>query len=375
MSTTPRVLHLVLSLAYGGLEKLVVEWTNERNRRFPGSTVVCCLDQAGALAREVQDGSVVVLNADRSKAPFDFRVVRALRHRLGDFQVIHSHNLAAQQYAALAALGLRRVRHVHTEHGSNPHMGGWKNRIRLQWLWRVTDCVVAVSRSTAEELAVGAGFPLRRITVIANGVRVRGDRSALRDDNERDVFERKFGLAPHTPVLGSVGRLAYIKGYDRLLRAFAGIMRQGTFAGRPPVLLLVGDGPERASLEALARELGICPQVVFAGYQMDPYPLLNGMHLFVLPSRSEGLPVALLEAMMACVPVVVTDVGENRRVIEDGRYGRLLPDDERQWPDVLRETLDRAGEQNEQLQRARDRVIVEYSLDHTLGLYEQVYAG
>jgi glycosyltransferase involved in cell wall biosynthesis len=97
------------------------------------------------------------------------------------------------------------------------------------------------------------------------------------------------------------------------------------------------------------------------------------MDLFVLPSRSEGLPMGLLEAMAAGVPVAATDVGANREVIDDGACGLLLPDDEALWPAVLEAALaDRVG-LTARAERARERVATRYSMKSTLDEYERIY--
>ena len=179
-----------------------------------------------------------------------------------------------------------------------------------------------------------------------------------------------------------MGRLAHVKGYDRLIRAFASLAPSSlNFPGASdrnanrrsaPLLLLVGDGPERSSLERLARDLGVAGRVIFAGYQADPAPYLAAMNLFVLPSRSEGLSVALLEAMAAGVPVLVTEVGANREVIADGEAGTLLPDDEERWPVALASAL--ADNAREKVAAAQARVKTHYSLETTLDQYEKIYA-
>ena len=157
----PLVLHVVIALDGGGLERLVVDWTNARNERWPGSTWICCLDRPGALAAEVRDEAVASIHARRGRFPFDVAAVRRLRCMYGQRQksaaganpplVVHSHNTAAQQYATLALVG-RGIPHVHTEHGTNPHFGGWLQRLRNVWMTRATDCVVAVSEDTADAL-------------------------------------------------------------------------------------------------------------------------------------------------------------------------------------------------------------------------------
>jgi glycosyltransferase involved in cell wall biosynthesis len=370
----PRVLHLVVSLDHGGLEALVVDWVNLRNERCPGSTVVCCLDRPGEIADSVAaPDAVFSLEARRSQKPFDVVAVRRLRRliRKRRIRVLHSHNLAARQYAMLAAFAMRGVRHVHTEHGSNPHTAGLKNRLRNACLNRFSDAIVAVSDHTRRAIISTQGVSADKVRVILNGVKrdpwvLPGTVPALRD---------RYGIPANATVVGSVGRLAPVKGYDRLIRAFGKLV--AACAGDEVRLILVGDGPDLPMLKAAAAEWGIVERVVFAGFQRDVQPFLSMMNLFVLPSRSEGLSVSLLQAMAAGCIVAVTDVGENRAVVADGRAGVVLPEDERQWPAVLGGVVSSLnGEHAERMRRAAlDRVRSEYTMDRTMEAYEEVYRG
>ena len=438
-----RVMHLVVSLAHGGLERLVVDWTNERNREWPESTRICCLDQPGDLACEVEGAAMVCLKAKRARKPFDLAVVLRLRREIlaakrrkrhkrdvdsregpgaretdNDSRltssrglrskvdsprsslVVHSHNLAAWQYAALACMGTG-VRHVHTEHGTNPHSVGRINRWRTRWLVKCTDQLVAVSENTADALVQEHGIRRSDICVIRNGVRV-GEMEKVEHKGAKIAKGERLSADRHrfpqvsddAHVIGSVGRLAHVKGYDRLIRAFAGLgdvsgivantshknSSDGCLNGEvqglmSPFLLLIGDGPERENLEALAQELGVSDHVIFAGYQPHVSECLAAMDLFVLPSRSEGLSVSLLEAMAAGVPVAVTDVSENRQVLDGGRCGVLLPDDESEWSSVLVEMIRDVGcgMWGEKAENARNRVMQHYSQDATLDQHETLY--
>lgn len=354
-----------------------MDWTHARNARCPGSTRIVCLDEAGDLAPLAAEGGVHALGAVRSRSPWDRRAVAKLRELLvgpsASVDVVHSHNTAARQYAGLAA---RRtgIPHVHTEHGTNVYARGLRNRLRNAVLSRLTRRTIAVSEDTAGAL-VAAGIGSRAsIEVIPNGVAV-GEGEAITNPGAQHARDG-LGIPGGAMVVGSVGRQASVKGYDRLLRAFAALTPALPHS-RTPILLLVGDGPEREALEAQAAELGIAGRVRFAGYRADARTLLPAFDLFVLPSRSEGLSVALLEAMAEGVPVLVTDVGESRRVLDDGRCGALLPEDEGEWGRVIGDRLsvirDRSGEVGEQVARARERVAECYSLAATLDAYERVY--
>lgn len=362
----PPVLHLVISLAPGGLERLVVDWVIERNRRAPDSTSVCCLDEPGALAGLLPAGTVRRLGARRGRFPFDAAAVWRLRTMLKGQSgvVVHSHNAAALQYAALAACRLP-VRHIHTEHGTNPHARSAFNRWRFCRLLRAATVRVAVSAANRDTLCRDFGMRPDEFRVIPNGVAIEaGDKKSAERQAGRGTFS-----------IGCVGRLAEVKGQDRLLTAFA-----AAFAGQPEIRLqVVGDGPSRPALEAQVARLGIAGQVEFMGFRADARARMRAMDLLALPSRSEGLSVALLEAMAEGVPALATPVGETAAVLEHGACGVLLPDDAAAWPAILRQTVSalRADDSawRARVARARRRVAESFSLAATCAAYERLYVN
>ncbi len=353
---SPRVAHVLLSLAHGGLERCVVEWTRVRDGRLPGETCVICLDELGALEGELPEGSVRLASADRGRWPWDRGAVRRLRGMLHDqgIDVVHSHNVAAQQYAGLAAQGV--CRHVHTEHGSNVYLGGFRNRLRLLLLRVTTDAWVAVSTDTCAAMEDGAGVACR---CVENGISVNPQ--GLSASDARHVLGIGEG-----PVIGVVGRLSREKGVDRLLEA----MGSGAMSG--VTLAVVGDGGERTALEAQSRVLGV--DAHFLGMRGDARRSLTGFDLLVIPSRSEGLPMVLLEALAEGVPVVVTHAGECQMVVEGG-CGAMLPDDTAQWPARLCEEVEksRRGDLADQVARGRHRVATRYNVERTVDAYEAIY--
>ena len=175
-------------------------------------------------------------------------------------------------------------------------------------------------------------------------------------------------------MLGSVGRLSKEKRYDRLIRALAEMRRHAP--EQDVVLVLVGDGPERPSLEGLANELKLASRVIFCGYQENARSYLNVFDLFLLSSETEGMPVALLEAMAAGCPVGVTNVGDCLDVIDGGKAGILLPEDEAMWPGLLTELM--TGGRDGLLRfgaAGLQRFETHYLESATLDAYEALYGG
>jgi glycosyltransferase involved in cell wall biosynthesis len=177
---------------------------------------------------------------------------------------------------------------------------------------RLATHVIAVSEAVGET-AVRLGVPRERVVVIPNGVDVERFAAAVADPTVRGENG--------APVVGSVGCLAARKDYPTLLEALALLDRRG----RGFRAVLVGDGKERGPLERRVEELGLAGRVRFLGERPDVERLLPGMDVFVLSSREEGIPNALLEAMAAGRPSVATAVGGTPEVLEDGETGWLVP--------------------------------------------------
>lgn len=180
---------------------------------------------------------------------------------------------------------------------------------------RQADAVVAISKPIRDEL-LQAGYDKARIVELPNGVPVP-ERPWNRREGWRDAPRAAF-----------VGRLAPEKGLDTLIHAWR-IVRQDHPRA---VLTMIGEGPERPALEGLVEGLGLGDAVAFPGRVDDATGLLRGCDLFVLPSREEGMSIALLEAMALGIPLVATSIPGNRRLIVDRKHGRLAPPGE---PDAL----------------------------------------
>ena len=247
------------------------------------------------------------------------RAVAALGQRI---EVVHAHQLLSPASAALAAGALTGPPFVVTAHASGTvgdvaslARQGPLGRARLLALRQLAGAFVAVSGPIRDELEA-AGIPPARVRTIPNGVDTR--RFAPVDPAERRWLRRTLGLPPVPAVVYS-GRLSPEKGVDVLVDGWAVARRRGVLG----TLCLVGDGPERAALERRARDHGILGTVRFAGSAPDVTPWLRAADAFALPSRTEGLSVALLEAMATGLPVVATDVGGTREAA--GGAGVLVP--------------------------------------------------
>ena len=194
------------------------------------------------------------------------------------------------------------------------------------------DAVWAVSSAVAEDLRHLAPRAAHLLHVVANPV---VDAALSRKASER-VCHPWFEDSP-IPVVLTAARLVSFKELPTLLRAFAIVVER-----RSARLVLLGEGEERPHLEALARQLGIREQVDFLGFQINPFAYMARARVFVLSSAVEGLPGVLIQAMACGTSVVSTNApGGAREILEDGRWGRLVPvGDAAAMADAIGETID-----------------------------------
>jgi glycosyltransferase involved in cell wall biosynthesis len=251
----------------------------------------------------------------------DLRAVAASRALLRDVRprILHTHMAKAGSVGRTAALTLRdRPVLIHTFHGHV--LDGYFSRgvsaafVAVERaLARRTDVLVAVSDEIRDQLLeLGIGRPEQWRT-IPLGL----DLDDLLDRSEPSgVLRRELGIGD-APLIGMLGRLVPIKDIETALRAVARVPDAH--------LALVGDGDERASLEALRDELGLSARVHFLGWRHDIGDVLTDLDVALLTSRNEGTPVALIEAAAAGRPAVATDVGGVRAVVDDGVTGIVVP--------------------------------------------------
>lgn len=340
------IVHVVENLDRGGLERTVVDLI--ASQRDAGHECrVICLFKLGLLARELLASGVRV-DACGKRPGLDLRALRRARAliRQSPDAVIHTHNAMAHYYAVLASLGLPVKCRINTRHG----MGGRTRSGRQEWLYRQslrgTDYAVAVCEAARQRFAADGMRPRRALLSVPNGIRLERFRPA--DDVARQSLVAELGLPTGSRIIGTVGRLQPVKDHALLLRAFAKVRVQVPDAA----LVIVGDGPLRAALEAQAEQAGLSDAVRFMGDRHDVPRLLTGMEVFALTSTSEGYSVALLEACASSLPIVATDVGGNREIVRHGINGRLVPSGDTAAIATALIALLRGGEQAAAMGRA-----------------------
>ena len=318
-----RILHTESSLGWGGQEIRVLTEAHALARR--GHDVTVAAPAASRIFEATHRFGVegVAIPIGRKSPAGLVAMTALLRDR--EFDVVNTHSSTDSWLAALAARMLRRPPPiVRTRHISAPVPRNAPTR----WLYRrATECIVTTGEKLRLQVIEETGADPARVISIPTGI----DLDRFRPGVARTA-KAEAGLPPEAFVVGIVATLRSWKGHRYLFEAFAKREDRGAR------LVVVGDGPQREALEALARELGIDPCVHFAGNREDVAPWLRAFDLFCLPSyANEGVPQALMQAMACALAVVTTPVGSIAEIVEDGVSGVLVAP---QSVEALREAID-----------------------------------
>lgn len=365
VSAPLRVLQVVLRLDPGGTERLVIDLAKRLHAEIP--TAVCCLDDAGAWATELTDRGITVTALHRRPGfhpGLGRRVLGAVKHHRAT--VIHAHHYSPYVYSCLARLGRPATRVVFTEHGRlSDAAPSAKRRFGNRLFRKFSSDVFAVSEDVKQHL-VGEGFAPDAVGVIYNGI----DVGPLPSPAARSDARRRLGVSDEVFVIGTIARLDPVKDLGTLIEA-AALLALNVDA----MVVVVGDGAERGTLEALAGRLDIAPRIRFLGHRDDAREWLAGCDVYVNCSISEGVSLTILEAMAAGLPVIATRVGGTPEVVDES-CGRLVPArDAKALASALSDLAREDARRHTLGTAARGRVEARFTLERMVGAYRDVYAG
>lgn len=315
-----RILFLDNEFDMGGKEKSLFQFIAHADRnRF--HFAVCCLKEGGYFKEKLESLDVPFYD-HLLRHRFDAlgfvgleRVLRAERTQLV-YTFSHPNTVIFSYLAKLRGL----VERVVVSYHAMGDTGGTRQVVPyLLPILRRADALLAVAQVQKDYLVEVEGLPRERIQVIHNGVDTKRYRPPAAEERQR--IRAELGLRGDDVVLITVASLKPLKQIDVLLRAAARLSQ----AGIPVRVVVVGDGSERAALESLAAQLGLAERVWFAGLRDDVERLLQASDVFVLASRTEAFPNVVLEAMATALPVVTTDVGSVREMVENGSSATVVP--------------------------------------------------
>jgi glycosyltransferase involved in cell wall biosynthesis len=291
----------------------------------------------------------------RPRSGHDWRSLRAHLSvlRRADPDILHV-NLSSPwscQYAIAAAEVLRRPRIVAVYQLPRPPRS--RAQLRMKRLTaRGVDRHVGVGERTSREIEETVGLPPESVLTIHNGVP---------DETRRPAARPRPGT-----LIGAIGRLEPQKGYDILIRAL-GEIEEAT-------LVLVGEGSERPALEQLARSVGVADRIAWIGWSDDARSYLGTFDVFAFPSRFEGFPLAVLEALLARNAVVASDVGSIADAVRDNETGLLVPpEDPRACADAIRKLIADNALRTRLGSEGRRLVLARFTAEHMTRAFESLY--
>jgi glycosyltransferase involved in cell wall biosynthesis len=316
---------------------------------------VLAVDAAvGEALRAARHGSTLALLSP-VESKWDLRPilehVRAVRALRPDIVHLNLWTTFSGQYGMLATLLTPGARAVAVEQAPLPTRSRRQGRLKRLAARRLA-AHVAVGNRAARRVEEAIGLPGGSVRTIHNGV--------------PDVTIDPLPRLANGPIVGALGRLSPEKGFDVAIRALSLL---------PDVtLVLVGDGPERERLEALAAELGVDERLKLVGWSNEARRYLPGFDVLVLPSRLDTFPLAIIEAMLASVPVVAADVGSVREAVRDGETGYLFPaEDVDALADRLRRVLADAELARGLGRRGRARAVELFTAEAMARAFETLY--
>ncbi len=318
-SNLPPVLVLGDHFGYAGgvAHGVTTYWLNvlPALRRRGVEVTACFLREPHPAADALREHGIeaIFFSAAKWNPLVAFQLTRLIRAK--GCRVLHAAGIKASLIARLAArvVGAQTIIHVHDFVLPNPVV---KAGHRLAA--RRSDLAICVSRPVQPVAVHGYHVDPGRVRVIHSGIRV--ERFAVRDSGVRSMVRQRENMGEEAFVIAMVARMYPVKGHRAMLRIMAKIAQSCPRA----LLMLVGDGPERAACEALTDALGIRDHVRFLGQRGDVPELLAAADVGVMSSESEGLPLAGLELLAAGCPLVTFDVGGMGDIVTDGVNGRLI---------------------------------------------------
>lgn len=312
-----RIIHVVDSLEFGGLERVVTDLSLAQQAQGNDVTVLSILQTSG-FAQELRAAGIKVIVAGKLNS-WDVRVLRTLLQAFRDVDLIHAHNFMPAYYAAASLLFMcKKPTFVGTLHDMGTRLSNQKLRTLMRWSLSRMQGVSMVGQQVYDRYINEGLVSAAKSVSVLNGIPVE----RFRNTPERRTEARlRLGLNNEQTVVGCVGRLVPLKNHSLLLDSVHKLI-----AAHPNLMIvIVGYGELEESLQQQARSLGIESHVLLTGKRADVADLLPAFDIFALPSQTEGLSIALLEACASGLAVVASAVGGNPEIVHDNHTGILVP--------------------------------------------------
>jgi len=331
--------------------------------------VVCCLKREGEYVRRIEELGIPVLGADfpnyrNLKFPKEFlHLIKIVRRERPD--IVHTY-LFDSSTIGLAAAKLAGVPIAITTRRGDNNAEVRRRIYAYRWTNFLTDRIIAVSKAARESSIDTEKVAPDKIITIHNGI----DPDVIDLSISRQEARRSFGVPERAFVVGTMGWFKPVKGFIHVIRSIPAVVSKYPHTR----FILAGDGPLKGQLQEELRTLGVEKHVIFPGLLGDVSRLLAAIDILVVPSLSEGISNAILEAMLASKPVVATAVDGNPEVVLNGEAGFLVPPAD---PSALAVQMNHCIENPQLVEQlganARQRVLTHFSNERMIESVEALY--
>ena len=364
------IAHVVFSFSAGGIENGIVNLVNNLDPDRYRHTIVC-LTKAGEFSEKIQADNCQIVELHK-KDGNDWKLPLKLRRvfKSNRIDIVHLRGWATLIEGIIGAklAGVKKI--IYGFHGKTIQDISTRNRKRQfaeMIAMRFIDRVVTLSEIMAADYQQYAKISSTKIQFIYNGV----DTDKFNNKINFKETRKELAINEKDFVIGSVGRLDPVKDFPTLIKAFSMFSKDICCSK----LIIVGDGPERAALEKLAKELGVENNTIFTGYRNDIDNLMQAMNVYVQTSLYEGFSNTIVEAMAVGLPVVATDVGGNSVLLNNEENGFLI---EKQNPKNLKIKLQQLAENSSTRQiistNNRMKTLKNFSFPQMVQRYNKLYS-
>lgn len=356
----PYVIHLIPSLEVGGMERLVSDLAIARTS---GKTSILCLNKLGTLGEQIEKNvDIEVLEIPKNLFLATWTVYKTLKILKPD--IIHCHNLQAHFFGGICSILLPNTKVVLTKHGQHIPSSGYTSKINKLTLKRSK--IIGVSADITQLMQKWISKNNQPIEYIANGISL----TPYKNLKLKETAKRELGIKQSTFCVGIVARLSPPKDHLLLIEAMALVSEI-----YPDIkLVIAGDGPLRSTIETYITSNHYDHVITMLGERKDIANILNALDVFALTSSSEGIPMTILEAMAANLPIIATNVGGIPQVVINEATGLLVKNQDKNG---LVEAIKRLFESHELRKSLGEEGHLflknNYSISQVAAKYENVY--
>jgi glycosyltransferase involved in cell wall biosynthesis len=363
------ILYVIDGLEFGGGERVFLQLASALRDRYQ---ILVATNTDGRFGHELKILQIQTFSVEMSRQ-LSFKPIRQIRDIISQngIDLVHSQGARADFFARLSG----RV-------ANSPHIlctlampvEGFNvnplRKIAYRFLDRLSsryvERFIVVSDSLKRILTEGRGIAPQRVVRIYNGIEL----NQYHPDLKKTSLRSNWGIGPTAPLIGAIGRMAWQKGFEFLIRAMPNVIS----ASPETRLLLVGDGPLRMELETLAKQLNVYDKIIFTGFRADVNQILSTIDILAVPSVLEGFPMITLEGMAMAKPIVATQIdGITEQLVQDKQAILVPPKNPDALADVLLKLIQDTEFTSGLGMAARRKVEADFSVERMVRETEKVY--